>query len=135
MTAPAIVAWSVRSGWPGVESSALWWMSAPVTAYVLTLFAVAELVADKLPFVPSRLTPGPLIGRIVSGGLCGATIAAATGGSIAAAAIAGGVAAVVGAFAGYHSRRRLSSRFPDLAVALVEDLVTIGLAVAATRVI
>jgi uncharacterized membrane protein len=135
MTAPAIVAWTVRSGWPGLESSALWWMAAPVTAYILTLFAVGELVADKLPFIPSRLAPGPLIGRIVSGGLCGATLAAAAGGSLAVNVVLGGIAAVVGATAGYRGRRRMSSRFPDIVVAVVEDLVAIGLAVAAVSVL
>jgi uncharacterized membrane protein len=134
-TAPAILAWALRSGSPGVASSALWWMGGPFTAYVLTVLAIVELVGDKLPFTPSRLKPGPLVGRIVAGGLCGATVAAATGGSIVASAVVGGIAAVAGALCGYHTRRRLATRFPDFAIAVAEDLVAIGLAILAVTMV
>jgi hypothetical protein len=35
---------------------------------------VSELIADKMPFTPSRLNAAPLPSRIVSGAICGATI-------------------------------------------------------------
>ena len=43
-------------------------------------------------------------------------------------AILGGVGGVAGAFAGYNYRRWLSrgAKFPDLLIALVEDLVAVG---------
>jgi uncharacterized membrane protein len=34
--------------------------------------------------------------------------------------------AIVGAFAGYHMRRRLSRDLPDLGVAVLEDALAIG---------
>ena len=112
-------------------------MASPVTAYILTALAAMELVADKLPFTPSRLTLLPLIGRILTGGLCGAAFAAASHQSIVLGAFAGGAGGVAGALAGYHARHALVTKLevPDLAVALVEDAIAIGSAVLiATRV-
>jgi uncharacterized membrane protein len=45
-------------------------------------------------------------------------------------AILGGIGAIIGAFAGYQIRRKLVAAFhvKDIFVALLEDLVTIGLA-------
>jgi uncharacterized membrane protein len=136
MTPPAIVSWAAQS-WPAVQSSSLSFMAAPVTAYAFTVLAVLELIADKLPFVPSRLKPGPLGGRILSGGLSGAVLCAAARESLAAGAIVGGLAGLAGAFAGYRARRHLSvdRRLPDIVVALAEDLCAIGLAaLAVTRI-
>ena len=58
MTPLAVVAWAAR-GWPAVAGSALGFMAAPVTGYVFAALAIGELIADKLPFIPSRLQPGP----------------------------------------------------------------------------
>ena len=66
MTPPAIVAWAAQS-WPGVGESSLAFMANPITAWVLTAFAVGELIADKLPFIPSRLDPGPLVAELPKG--------------------------------------------------------------------
>lgn len=128
MTPPAVVAWAARYRWPHLQQSHLAFVAAPVTPYVLTALACAELIADKLPFIPSRLAPGPLTGRILAGGLCGAVLCAAAHQSPAAGALAGGMGGVAGAFAGYHVRRELVTRLglPDVAVALIEDVVAVG---------
>jgi uncharacterized membrane protein len=130
LTPLAVVAWGAQS-WPGVQQSWLGFMAAPAAAYLLTALAVGELVADKLPFTPSRLKPGPLTGRILSGGLCGAVLWAAAQQPMIGGAIAGALGGAAGSFGGYAARRHLTTtrRLPDLAVALVEDVVAIGLAV------
>ncbi len=133
MTPLAAVAWAAQS-WRAVEGSTLGFMAAPAAAYILTALAIGELIADKLPFIPSRLTAGPLIWRIVSGGLCGAVLWVAASQGPAGGAIAGAVGGAAGSFAGHAARRYLSvtRRLPDLAVALAEDVVAIGLAVFVT---
>jgi uncharacterized membrane protein len=47
-------------------------MDRPITLILLTLLAVAELIADKLPNTPARTAPLGLIARIVLGCLCDA---------------------------------------------------------------
>ena len=125
----AIAAWAAQS-WPGVHETKLAFMAAPVTAWILTALAAAELVADKLPFIPSRLDPGRLGARAVSGGLCAALCCAAAHQSLVVGAIAGALGGLAGAFAGHRARRSLvnTAKLPDFAVALTEDAVAIGVA-------
>ena len=103
-------------------------MSGSIAAYVLTVLALVELVTDKLPFTPSRLTAVPLTARILLGGLCGATVAVAGGSTLFVGAIVGAIGGVAGALLGYQVRRNLTSsnKVPDLVVALSEDVITIA---------
>jgi uncharacterized membrane protein len=130
MTPLAVVAWAAR-GWPAVAGSALGFMAAPITGYVFAALAVGELIADKLPFIPSRLQPGPLGGRVISGALTGAAAAIALQGSPIVGGLVGAIGGLAGAFGGYAVRRSLTAdrKLPDLPVALLEDLVAIALAV------
>ena len=130
MTAPAAVSWAARLGWIDLNGSPLHWMGSGVAVAVFSVAAVAELVADKLPTTGRRTAPGPLIARIILGGLAGACLAISARGPWLAGAVLGGVGAVIGAFAGYETRRRLVRALgvKDAAVAIVEDLVAIGLA-------
>jgi uncharacterized membrane protein len=130
MTAPAAVSWAACLGWIDLHGSPLHWMGSRVAVAIFSAAAVAELVADKLPRTPSRTAPGPLIGRIVLGGLAGAGLAISATGSWLMGAVLGGIGAVIGAFAGYEIRRRLVRALgvKDAVVAVVEDLVAIGLA-------
>lgn len=136
MTPPAVVAWTAHR-WPALAQSSLSFMGWPVTAYILAAFAALELVTDKLPFTPSRLTPVPLGARIFAGGLVGATLAAASQQSLAVGALVGAAGGLAGSYAGYHARHALVTKvgLPDLAVALIEDAITIATSILiATRV-
>jgi uncharacterized membrane protein len=128
MTGPAVVCWAAHLGWINVADSRLALMGSTAATYAFSAFAIGELIADKLPFIPNRTSPGPLFGRVVLGALCGATICAASGSSVALGAILGGVGGVVGAFAGYQARKRLVEKLgcPDWVVALLEDVVAVG---------
>jgi uncharacterized membrane protein len=130
MTPLAVVAWAAR-GWPAVAGSALGFMAAPVTGYVFAALAIGELIADKLPFIPSRLQPGPLGGRIISGALAGTVAAIALQSSPIIGGLVGAAGGLAGSFGGYAVRRGLTvdRKLPDLPVALLEDVVAIGLAV------
>ncbi len=128
LTAPAVVAWSARLGWINLNHTPLHFMSSIVVVVLFTVFAVVELVADKLPAAPSRTAPPGLIARIVLGGLCGAAVAAAGVQSIAIGAVLGAVGGVAGAFGGYQVRTRLvkALKVPDFVIAVLEDAVAIG---------
>ena len=131
MIAPAAIAWASQFSLPELRQTSLSFLAAPATAYIFTALACAELVGDKLPFTPSRLTIGPLVGRVVMGALCGMALLAAVHQSMPLGGIAGGLGAGAGAYIGYHVRRALTMRLklPDFFVALVEDAVAIAAAV------
>jgi uncharacterized membrane protein len=128
MTAPAVVAWATRFGWLQLEGTPLAFLSSSVARYILLVLMLGELVADKLPFTPSRKQPGPFIARILAGGLAGAALAVGAGQSLAAGAVAGGLGGVVGTLGGYQARIGLvrALRVPDYVVALTEDIVAVG---------
>ena len=131
MTAPAAVSWAACLGWLNLDGSRVSFMESTAAVVLFTLFAVAEYVADKLPRTPSRTRAGSLVGRILMGGLAGACLTVSSGDSLLAGAGLGGIGAVVGAFTGYEVRRKLvrDLETKDLHVALVEDVVAIGLAI------
>jgi len=62
------------------------------------------------------------------GAVCAAALAVSTGGSLAIAAMAGVLGALLGTFGGYNIRHSLVVKvhLPDLAVALVEDVIAVA---------
>ena len=128
MTAPAATCWAAYLGWLNLRQSSLAFMGSIWAVAVFTLFAIAELIADKLPGTPSRLSAGPLSGRIILGGLCGAALCAAAGQSALVGALVGAVGGIAGALAGYYARRTLtqSMQIPDFVIALIEDVIAVG---------
>jgi uncharacterized membrane protein len=126
LTAPAVLAWAAKRRWIRLGNSPFATIISARASKRITDFAVSELIADKLPFTPSRLKPGPLAARIVSGAVCGATICGVVKQPLKEGAVLGGLGAVAAAFAGYHMRRKLSHNLPELGVALLEDALAIG---------
>jgi uncharacterized membrane protein len=131
LLAPAVVAWAAYFGWLNLRGSPLAFMGSTAAVVIISMLAIGELVADKLPKTPKRTAPAPLLARILMGGLCGASLFAATEQSLPAGALLGGTGGVIGAFVGYEIRRRVVNNLhiKDLFVAVCEDLVAIGLAV------
>ncbi len=128
LTPPAAVCWGAHLGWLHFTGTSLSFIDHLPTLVLFTLLALVELVMDKLPKTPAR-TAGPgVIARIVMGAFCGAALAVAAGGSgLIGGAIIGVIGALVGTFGGYHIRHALVTnlKLPDLAVALVEDLIAL----------
>lgn len=125
MTGPAIVSWASSLGWVNVRGSWLSFLAHPVAPWAFTALALGELVADKLPGIPSRKEPGPFAARIVLGAMGGGALG--TSGGMLVGGIAGGiVGAILGTLGGYSARARLASAFgKDLPAALLEDAVTL----------
>jgi uncharacterized membrane protein len=130
LTPPAVVTWAAHFGWLNLNNTPLAFMGSIITVVVFSILALFELFADLQPSTPKRTAPVPLIARIITGGLCGACVCAASNQSLIIGALLGAVGGVIGAFTGYEIRRRLVSglNIKDLFIALLEDLVTIGLA-------
>jgi uncharacterized membrane protein len=97
--------------------------------------AVGELIADKTPFVPNRIDPGPFAGRLVFGGLTGAVFARGEGASPPLGFALGTAAAGLGAVAGYRFRTTLDREtgLPDPIWAVAEDLIAFTVASVAIR--
>ena len=74
MTAPAVVAWGAHLGWLHLDGSLLAFLGNKISLVVFSLFAIGELIADKLPFIPGRTQAGPLGVRILFGAICGAAL-------------------------------------------------------------
>jgi uncharacterized membrane protein len=125
-TPPAVLSRKYKSRCLSPRKNALTLLGASKVASSLTKLAAGELLADKLPFTPSRLTAKPFAARIVSGAVCGAAICAYSGESIQDGAVLGGLGAIAGSLAGYQLRKKFAQNFPDLAVAVAEDIVAIG---------
>lgn len=125
MTAPAAVSWGAWLGWLPVTGTWASFMSHWIAVAILTMLAVAELVADQLPSTPSRKVPMQFGGRIVMGAFSGAVIGA-TAGMTVGGLIAGAVGAVIGTLGGAEMRARMAAAFgKDPPAAFIEDAVAI----------
>lgn len=129
--APAVVAWAANLGWLNLHGSPLAFMGTKWAVGIFTVFALIELVYDKLPGTPSRTAAPGLTARIVTGGLSGACVALGGGAAPWLGALAGALGGIAGAFGGYHARAGLDRalRVPDFVIAILEDVAAIGLGV------
>jgi uncharacterized membrane protein len=102
------------------------WLARDMVAVTLSALALGEIVADKLPGIPARVSPGPLIGRNVLGGVVGALVAGED--DRALGAVVGAAAALVGAYAGWFLRREAvrATMLPDAALAVGEDALAVA---------
>jgi uncharacterized membrane protein len=92
--------------------------------------ATGELIADKLPTTPSRLVPAGIAGRLVLGASAAGLFARTRRAPWPPAAAIGAASAIVSAKIGHDVRERLAQHAPDPAVAVVEDALAFGLALA-----
>uniref|UniRef100_A0A942SWU9 DUF4126 family protein n=1 Tax=Neobacillus citreus TaxID=2833578 RepID=A0A942SWU9_9BACI len=103
--------------------------STPLGRGLLVASAVGELIGDKLPKTPNRISPSGLVGRIGAGALAGAALGTTGKRDLRIeGAILGGLGAVVGSFVGWAARKAVggATKLPDPVVALAEDAATIA---------
>ncbi len=127
MTAPMVVSWAAHFGWLHLEGTWLAFLGYSATPYILTVLAIGELIADKLPKTPSRKAPVGFSARLLTAAISGAALGV-SGGSMVGGLIAGIVGAVIGTLGGYEFRSRLVKAIGgnDLPIALLEDAIAIG---------
>ena len=104
LTAPAMVSWAVHLGWLDLSGSRLSFFGSMAATIILTILALCELVADKLPRTPNRTDAGRLIFRIITGGFSAIVVCASARQPLAIGVILGRLGAIAGAFAGCHHR-------------------------------
>ena len=132
-TAPAVMAWAAMLNWINLSGTWASWMGHWATVAILTALAIAELVSDKMPTLPSRKSAPQFLVRLATGAFSGAVLGTAWGyrwGSLGA----GLIGAVLGTLGGYAIRTRLvaANGGKDRPIALGEDLfaAAAGIAVA-----
>lgn len=104
------------------------------TSAVATLLALAEMAADQLPGMPSRLSPPVLLPRVLLGAASAAALARRAQERSVVPALVGAVGAVGGSVAGVRWRSFAHGRFgSDRPGALIEDAVAALLAWYAAR--
>ena len=128
MMAPAIICATAYVQWIHLEKTPLAFLDTITALSIFTLFAIGELIVDKLPRTPARTAPVGLITRIITGGLCGAALAMSAARGVPAGILLGAVGAITGAYVGYNVRRGLVTHMnlPDFVIAVVEDLLAIS---------
>jgi uncharacterized membrane protein len=101
--------------------------SHPFTLVVVTVLALFELIADKLPRTPARTAPVGLIARVFFGGACGLALATSSRTNPLLNMAAAATGSVLAAFIGYNTRRIVGLRLhvQDFATAIAEDAVAI----------
>jgi uncharacterized membrane protein len=134
MAAPAVLGQLSRKGALDGVTGALTVVTSPSFPIASGVFALAELVADKLPMAPNRTAAGPLLGRALTGGISGAVICSARKRSAWLGALLGAAAAVGAAYAAYEIRKRVSENLniPNTLAGLAEDAIVGSLGMALT---
>ena len=133
MTPIAAVTWGAESGKLVIpERSPFSYLANKKVSGVCLAVAVIEIVADKLPILPSRSSLLPLTSRMLLGGLSGGAVAAADEQPAALGIAIGAIAAAWCSYAATTGRTQLTDMgVPNAVVGLVEDLLAVSLALAA----
>jgi uncharacterized membrane protein len=110
-------------------------LQAPGSRLATTFAAIGEAVADKLPITPSRISPGPFVGRLVVGGLSGMVLSRRAHLPPVVGTITGVLGASVGTIAGYYGRTELSkvTKIPDPLWGGLEDILALSLGLLAVQ--
>lgn len=131
MMAPAVLALTL-SRRPELAPAAIpaQWFALRLTAIILGLAALGELVADKLPWIPNRIALGPFVVRLASGALTGAALVQMGQVNAWAGAECGGFGAILGTFGAFRARRSAGrvTGIRDPFLGAFEDVIAITIA-------
>jgi len=106
----------------------LQYLDTPAARIITGILALGEIFGDKLPFVPSRVSPGPLAGRVIVGALIGWAVCRQAEQSPILGAVLGAVGAASGSAAGYYARTWLGkvTKLPGPVLGIFEDVLAFG---------
>lgn len=130
----AVLTWQLASGGLNRGSGPVWsLLRRGGTRNIATVMAFGELVGDKLPMTPDRISGNAGIGRLVFSTVMGGLVASGVGarsGGLGIAAATGAIGGAVGSYGGYWARKSVVGQYgpPDLPVALIEDAFSYALA-------
>jgi uncharacterized membrane protein len=124
MAAPAILSRSaVEERIGSLEGTPFAALASPRVSTALQLLEIGEMIGDKTPFIPSRTSLPPLLGRAAIGAFAGAALFASRKRPVAAGAALGAVSATAAAYAAEGVRMQITERLgvPNVAAGLLED--------------
>jgi uncharacterized membrane protein len=104
-------------------------LARPAARPAAVVAVATEIVLDKLPFTGSRLDPPGLIGRAAFSALAAAALARAAGRRPLPAVLVAAGAAGASAKVAHDVRARVATGTNPTAVAVVEDVTAVALAV------
>lgn len=127
-TPVTVLVWTLHIYNIKILGSPLYFLHTMTAIVILTILAVAELVADKLPFTPSRLRLGGMIGRVIFGCVCGVVSGQVWGASWETCLATGLIGAIIGAKIGYEARTGMvrALHWHDFPAALIGDAIAVG---------
>jgi uncharacterized membrane protein len=116
--------------------SPLHYLQSDTVSKGLKLMAVTEMVGDKIPGIPDRISPPSLLFRAASGAVVGAALYVANKDKAIKGAVLGAVSAVAATFGSFYLRKLVSehTNFPDSFSGSIEDALMIGSGLAITKV-
>ena len=124
MAAPAALSRAVERGdVDGLGDTPFAALGSSRVSTALLVMEIGELIADKLPVVPSRTSPLPVLGRAAIGAFVGAALFASRGRRTATGGVLGAVSALTGAYAGERLRMQITQDLgvPNVVAGLLED--------------
>lgn len=130
MAAPALLARAASRGdVAGLRATPFALLGGGRASTALQVLMVGEMIGDKTPFVPSRVSAGPLFGRVLSGALVGSAHFASRRRQGLSGALLGAASALAGVYAADRLRSATTQGLglPDPLFGLLEDgLILIG---------
>lgn len=129
-----VLDWTRRQN-PAPSNDIEKFLDSSLARVILNTLAAGELVGDKLPITPSRISPAPLLARLGVGAIVGMSIFRRTRQPLVLGAILGTAGAGVGTVAGYYVRNAISSstKAPQWLLGLAEDALAFGLGFLAVK--
>ncbi len=119
-----------------IENTPLVLLKSPAANTALRMAMAGEMLADKLPFIAARISPPPLLWRVLWGAVLGAALSMDKRRvNPLPAALVGGTAALLATYAVYHLRKQAGEHLhiPDLLLGAAEDAAVIALSTDITR--
>ncbi len=135
MAAPAILSHELNAAPKDVlQNSRLRYLKMGPVSTSLSVMALGEIVADKIPGVPDRTDLPSLAMRSASGALVGATVFTVAKDDALTGALVGGLAAIAATFGFFYLRKTLgeNTTVPDAALGFVEDAIMLGSGISLT---
>ncbi len=136
MTPPALLSRAASRGEiEGIEGSPFGFLASPRVANLLTVLALGEISADKLPFSPDRISAPGLAGRLATGALVGAALFSADGRRGASGGAIGALSSLAASYLSYYARTGTQQRFglPNPAGGILEDMVALSIGLLSLR--
>ncbi|QIN83554.1 DUF4126 family protein [Rubrobacter tropicus] len=130
MAGPALLSRAATRGEvPGIGNTPFAGLGSDGVSAALQALMLGEMAGDKTPFVPSRVSAGPLFGRALSGALVGSALFVSGGRRGVPGALLGAASALGGVYAADRLRSATTQGLglPDPVFGLIEDgLILLG---------